>query len=296
MATLYAVTRPGRVVAGPKEGERGARAPLDRANDSSDERGRKREISGGGREWTEKGSLLGRETYARTRRSIERLRIVLLFNSDRVIDLAVSFSPCREAVRIRVTLRACVRGQLGGRIACKGAANRRERGRRRIRSFNEFDMEGPSLLAIFVIHGTSRLGGSSRSDRSPRVVKSPFDIDLEDDVDDKPRLVRDSFRPRGSPPRPPPRFNFQNDSRPNSPAFAARPIDAASVPSSIRSRNVSAKLTRVEKFPERGVDLFVAGHGDRRNVASLGFYRVSSGTIGISSFKSSLPDDLPLDF
>lgn len=43
----------------------------------------------------------------------ERLRIVLLFNSDRVIDLAVSFSACREAVRIRVTLRACVRGQLG---------------------------------------------------------------------------------------------------------------------------------------------------------------------------------------
>lgn len=105
--------------------------------------------------------MRGRETYARTRRSIERLRIVLLFNSDRVIDLAVSFSPCREAVRIRVTLRACVRGQLGRRIACKGAANRRERARRRIRSFNEFDMEGPSLLAIFVIHGTSRLGGSA---------------------------------------------------------------------------------------------------------------------------------------
>lgn len=239
MATLYAVTRPGRVVAGPKEGERGARAPLDRANGASDERGRKRKISEGGRKWTEKGSLRGRETYARTRRSIERLRIVLLFNSDRVIDLAVSFSPCREAVRIRVTLRACVRGQLGGRIACKGAANRRERGRRRIRSFNEFDMEGPSLLAIFVIHGTSRLGGSSRSDRSPRVVKSPFDIDREDDADDKPRLVRDSFRPL-----PPPRFNFQNDSRPNSAAFAARPIDAASVPSSIRARNVFAKLTR----------------------------------------------------
>lgn len=63
-------------------------------------------------------------------------------------------------------------------------------------------MEGPSLLAIFVIHGTSRLGGSSRSDRSPRVVKSPFDIDREDDTDDKPQLVRDSFRPRGSPAAP----------------------------------------------------------------------------------------------
>lgn len=115
-------------------------------------------------------------------------------------------------------------------------------------------------------------------------------------------INRSSFAIRSAPvDRPPPRrFNSQNGSRPNSPAFAARPIDtAASVPDSIRSRNVSVKLTREKlrvKFPKRGVNRFVAGHGVRRNVAPLGFYRVSSGTIGISSFKSFPPDDLPLDF
>lgn len=228
--------------------------------------------------------MRGRETYARTRRSIERLRIVLLFNSDRVIDLAVSFSPCREAVRIRVTLRACVRGQLGRRIACKGAANRRERARRRIRSFNEFDMEGPSLLAIFVIHGTSRLGGSSRSDRTPRVVKSPFDIDREDDTDGKPRLVRDSFHPRGS--SPPLDLIFRTIRV----RIHLLSLRDRSDPHEERFWQINAR----EKFPKRGVNSPVMGieETSRRSV----FIASRAGTIGISSFKSSLPDDLPLDF